>query len=123
MTVADAVNRGYNTFAATLLLVLGLGFAELIFGEPDPLDKIDNIILLVVGVVAVPWYFTGKHRFERSSVPIALGGVALAGQILGIFIEINDPKAVGDDFGGLTIYAVTLVALIVLYAVNRRLAS
>lgn len=123
LSAADAVNRGYNTLAATLLLILGLGFAELIFGESDPLDKIDNSILLAVGIIAVAWYFTGKHRLERSPVPIVLGGVALAGQLLGIFIEMNDPMAIGDDFGGLITYSVALVALAIIYWVNRRLAT
>lgn len=122
LTVADAVNRGYNTLAAALLGVLGFGFTELIFGEPDPLDKIDNIILLGIGVIAIAWYFTANHRLQRSPVPIGLGLVALIGQILGIFIEINDPAAIGDDFGGLTLYALTLILLIALYSVNRRLA-
>jgi hypothetical protein len=123
MSVADAVNRGYNVLAATVLLVIGLGFTELIFGEPDPLDKIDNSILLAVGIVAVAWYFSGNHRYQRSPVPIVLGGVALAGQLLGIFIEIGDPKAIGDDFGGLNFYIATVIALVVVYSVNRRLVT
>lgn len=116
----EAVNRGYNMLAATLLLVVGLGFSEMIFGEPDWPDKIDNTILLLVGLSAAGWYLTGSHRFQRSPVPIVLGGIALLGQIAGFAIEQADPSALGDDFGGLTIYIVTLIALIVLYSANRK---
>jgi hypothetical protein len=123
MSVAAAVNRGYNMLAAVVLGVIGFGFSVVIFGEPDLVDKIDNTILLIVGSVAVAWYFIANNRFRRSAVPILLGGVAVAGQILGIFIEIGDPKAIGDDFGALTLYLSTLVALVGIYIVNRRLAT
>lgn len=118
LTVADATNRGYNLLAATMLLVVGLAFSELIVGEPDPLDKVDNLLLLVIGVAAVAWFLAGSHRYGRSAVPIAFSAVALGVQVLGIGIEIGDPSAVGDDFGGLTFYLATLVALVVLYRAN-----
>ena len=122
LSVAEAVNRGYNILAAVLLLVTGLAFSELIFAEPDPLDKIDNTILLAVGLAAVAWYFIGTNRIKRSVVPLALGAAAVVGQLIGIGLEFADPTAIGDDFGGLIVYTATIIALGVVYVSNRKIA-
>lgn len=123
MTVAEAVHRGYNLLAVVLLGVLGAGFADLIFGEIDPVDKFDNAVLLAIGVAAVAWYLLSRHPWQRSVVPVVLAGVALAGQAGGIALEIGDAQAVGDDFGGLTLYAIALVVLASFYVYNRRFPS
>ena len=120
LTVADAVNRGFNLMAAAILGLAGAAFSELVFIEPDPIDKIDNSVLLLVGLIAVAWYLWGGQQWKRTPIPIVFSGVALLGQIVGLGIEIGDPTAIGDDFGGLVIYLLTLIFLSVLYRYNRR---
>ncbi len=123
MTLRDAVNRGFNMMATAILGLAGLGFGSLIFAEDDPIDKVDNTILVVVAVLAVAWYFIGRHRYQRSPVPVALAGVAVLGQILGIGIEIGDAAAIGDDIGGMLIYLPALLVLLWVYTSDRRLAA
>jgi hypothetical protein len=120
MTVADAVNRGFNLMASAILALAGAAFSELIFSEPDAIDKVDNSVLLLVGIIAVVWYLWGGQQWKRTPIPLVFSGVALLGQFLGIGIEIGDSAAVGDDFGGLVIYLLTMILLVALYQYNRR---
>ena len=123
ITVQEAINRGFNLLAAGVLGLSGLAFGSLIFGEADPIDKLDNSILVLVAIAAVAWYLIGTHRYERSSVPIALAGIALAGQLLGIAIESADPAALGDDIGGMLLFVPLLILLILVNSSDRQLLS
>jgi hypothetical protein len=120
MTVAQSVNRGFNLMASAILGLAGAAFSELIASEPDTIDKLDNTLLLLIGLIAVLWYVWSGQQWKRTPVPLIFAGVALLGQLLGIGIEIGDSAAVGDDFGGLVIYLLTLVLLVGLYQYNRR---
>lgn len=88
--------------------------------EADPIDKIDNSLLAVLGVIAVVWYFTGRHWARRSAVPVYLGAAALLVQIAGFALEIGDPTALGDDIPGLLLYVPLLIILVALYSLNGR---
>ena len=123
MTLRDAVNLGFNRMAAALLGIAGLAFGSLIFEEPDLIDKLDNSILVVVAVLAIAWYFSARHRFERSAVPLALAGLGVVGQFLGIGIEFGDAAAFGDDIGGLVVYGSSLLVLWITYSANRALTD
>ncbi|MCI4354452.1 MAG: hypothetical protein L3K06_03715 [Thermoplasmata archaeon] len=116
LSLRDAINQGFNRMAAAILGIAGLGFGSLIFEEADPIDKVDNSILVVVAILAVAWYFTARHRFERSPIPVLLAGLAVAGQILGIGIEYADATAIGDDIGGTLVYLPTLIVLYLVYS-------
>jgi hypothetical protein len=120
ISIRAAVNRGFNLLAASVLGLSGLAFGSLIFEETDLLDKLDNSILVLVAIVAVAWYLVGNHRYERSVVPIALAGVALAGQLLGVAIEAGDAAALGDDIGGMLLFVPLLLLLVAVNATDRK---
>jgi drug/metabolite transporter (DMT)-like permease len=119
LSVRQAINRGFNLLAAGVLGLAGLAFGSLIFEEADPIDKVDNSILVLVAILAVAWYLIGNHRYERSAVPIALAGTALAGQLLGIAIEAGDPAAIGDDIGGMLLFVPLLILLLVVNSSDK----
>ena len=123
LSVQAAINRGFNQLAAGVLGLAGLAFGSLIFEEADPIDKVDNVILVLVAIVAVGWYFMGNHRYERSATPIALAGAALAGQLVGIAIESADPAALGDDIGGMLLFVPLLILLILVNSYDHQLLS
>ena len=43
MTLQEAINRGYNLLASTVLALAGLAFGTVAFEEADQLDKVDDI--------------------------------------------------------------------------------
>lgn len=117
---AEAINRGLNLVAVVALGLTGLTFGSDLFMEADPMDKIDNTLLLVIGVVAVVWYFMGRHWAQRSAVPVYLAAAALLAQIAGFVIEIGDPTALGDDIPGLILFVPLLIILAAIYSMNGR---
>ena len=120
MTHQNAINRGYNLLACTVLALAGLAFGTVVFEEADLLDKVDDIGFLVIGAVAVIWYLFGRNRFKRSVVPIILAGIAIIIQIVGLVLENDDPASFGDNIGGMWLFVPLFVFLIAQYYINRR---
>jgi uncharacterized membrane protein YGL010W len=120
MTLQNAINRGYNLLACTVLALAGLAFGTVVFEEADLLDKVDDIGFLVIGAVAVTWYLVGRNRFKRSVVPIVLSGIAIIVQVVGLVLEKDDPASFGDNIGGMWLFVPLFVVLIVQFYVNRR---
>src|SRR5690348_14587954 len=118
LSTPQAVNRGFNMMAAALLGLSGLAFGSLIFEEADPIDKVDNLILVIVAIVTVVWYLAGTNRYRRTPIPVVLAGVAFLGQILAFGIEYGDPSALGDDIGGLLLYLPMTIFLAIVYSKN-----
>ena len=123
LTVADAVNRGYNLLATSVLGLAAAGYGGLAFAEADWPDKIDDLAFIVVGAVALIWYLVGRNRFRRSPVPVVLAAVATAFQVLGLFLEHDDQAAVGDNIGGIVHFAVLLILVVVQYVLTRNLVE
>lgn len=123
LTVRDAVNRGYNLLACAILALAGLGFGMVVFSESEWIDRVDDIGLIVVGALAVIWYFVGQNRFKRSITPIMFSGLALLAQIFGVLFEHDDPASFGDNIGGMFMLVPLLIVLIVLYIRNRQLVD
>jgi hypothetical protein len=120
MTLQNAINRGYNLLACTVLALAGLAFGTIVFEEADLLDKVDDIGFLVIGAIAVIWYLVGRNRFKRSVVPIVLSGIVIIVQILGLVLEKDDPASFGDNIGGMWLVVPLFVVLVVQFYVNRR---
>lgn len=120
MTVQNAINRGYNLLACTILALAGLAFGTIVFEEADLLDKVDDIGFLVIGAVAVIWYLVGHNRFKRSVVPIVLSGLAIIVQIVGLVVEKDDPASFGDNIGGIWLFVPLFVFLIAQFYINRQ---
>ena len=123
LSAVDAINRGYNLLVTVILGLTGLTFGSEIIAEADPIDKLDNTLLAVVGIVAVVWYFMGRHWVQRSLVPLGLVLGALIIQVAGVAIEVGDPTAIGDDIPGMIIFTSLLVVVGVLWSANGRLIT
>jgi hypothetical protein len=120
LTTQDAINRGYNMLACAALPIVGLSFSTVARSEGDLPDKIDDISLAVVGALALIWYLVGRNRFTRSVVPLALAGLAVAVQVLGMVLEFGDSASFGDNIGGIVVTGGFFVVLLVQFFVNRR---
>jgi hypothetical protein len=115
MTVQEAVNRGYNLLVCSIVILAGAAFGSVIVNEAELNDKLDDGILLAVGVIALVWYLWGTNRVKRSWIPILCVVLALVGQIIGVLLEKDDKEAFGDNIGGMIIYLPTLVFAIYQY--------
>ena len=120
MTVAEAVNRGYNLMICAVLGMAGLAFGSVIINEHDLPDKIDDGGLMLAGIIGVAWYLLGRNRYARSMVPVVLVALAFASQVAGVIIEKDDKEAFGDNIGGMIIYTLLLILAIVQYLKNAR---
>jgi hypothetical protein len=111
MTSEQILNRGYNLMIVAFLFLIGLSMGADAIPEGDFTDKIDDLGLLAIGLIAVAWYFT-SGRARRTIIPVVLVGLALAFQILGVFLEVGDKASFGDNIGGMVILVpFTLFAL------------
>lgn len=113
MSAAQIAHRGFNLLATTTLALGGLTFGAVFFQESDPSDKIDDGGFLVIAAVSVVWYFWRGNRYARSIAPIVIAAAAVLIQILGLVIERDDPRAFGDNIGGVVYFGFTVLILLV----------
>jgi hypothetical protein len=111
----DIWNRGNNLVATATLAIAGLAFLPEFFVEDDLINKIDDGLLFIIGIVAVIWYRTGFNKYTRSKTIIYLTIAALVTKIGGILMEITDKTDMGDDFGGTILFISACVLIIMLY--------
>lgn len=88
-----------NYFTASFVSILGLSLAGEIFQEDDSPDKVDDAVLLIIGLVAIWWYKKKGYKAESVKVSLIFLVLALLTKIGAIIIEHSDAEAVGDDIG------------------------
>ncbi len=124
ITARDALNRSYNLLGVGIVAISGLAFASDLPAEIDQFPHIiDEILLLVLAVVAVAWYLLGLNKYSRTVIPIVFAASALVIKIVGIILEIHDAADVGDEFGAVVLFVATIALLIWQYVATQRLAA
>lgn len=121
MNVQNALNRGFNLLATSIVGLAGFAFASEIFAEQDWDDKTDDILLLLLGIATIIWYATGRRRFERSVVPVIAVILGLVIKIGAVIVEFSDVNDVGDDMGGVALFALATILVLYQYNKTRRL--
>ncbi len=112
MNITQSVNRSVNLLGTAIAALAGFAFAPEAIIEPEFIDKVDDALILLVGIGAIVWYLRNGNRYLRSIVPIVLVGVCLALKIFAVIVEFADPEDVGDDFGGLVLFVLATGLLI-----------
>ena len=115
MDISQSVNRTVNLIGATVAGLAGFAFAPEMIIEPEFIDKVDDFLLLLVGVAAIAWYLRNANRYARSIMPIVFVGMALVLKVFAVIVEFADPEDVGDDFGGLILFVLGVAFVIYLY--------
>lgn len=87
-----------NYFISAFLAIIGLTSLTEVIMETDRVDKIDDLLVFVLGLFAAIIYLGFKSRLHSYVLPFMLL-VAFIVKVIAIIIEFNDPAAVGDDFG------------------------
>ena len=113
MTVQEAMARGYNFFVVAFLGILAGGLVGELSQEGPWIFKLDELLIIAIGVVAIVWYWVGQHRFQRSPVPLILAAAGFVAKVIGLTIEFKDVVEAGDDFG----IVQTLLLLVIVGAV------
>lgn len=120
MTVKEAFYRGNNLLATAIVGLAGFSFLPEFFLEDEKEHKIDDGLLFVLGIGAIIWFLLGKHKYTRSFVPVAFVIASFIVKIGGLLIEIKDKEDVGDDFGGLILFALATILVLVLYFKGKK---
>lgn len=123
MTTQEAYIRGNNLVAASIVALAGFAFAPEIFLEDEIPFKIDDILLLLLGIGAIVWYKMGNHRYTRSIVPIFFVFASLLVKFGGILVEIKEKDDVGDDFGGLILFILSAALVTWLYMQSKKVLA
>lgn len=106
---AQAVNRGRNFFVVAILSMLALAAVSELFEESGLVDRLDDYALLVLGIAGAAWYLRGQDRFAYSLAPLSFAAAGLAVKLAGLYLEIDDPKAYGEDVGIVLLLSLTLM--------------
>lgn len=122
MSTASVANRGYNLLATAVIGLGGLLFGAVVFQERDLSDKVDDGGFLIIAAAVVGWYLWRGNRFRRSLALLVAAIVAVIVQVAGFILELDDPKAFGDNVGGLIYFVAVLVLLGVQYRATRRIS-
>ena len=123
MSVNEAIARGYNFFVVAVLGIAGGSLVTELTQEDEWLHRLDELLLVAIGVVAIVWYLAGQNRVKRSLVPLILAFAALGAKILGLVLEINDAKDVGDDIGVVQFLLLFVIVAAVAYFRTRPTAG
>lgn len=101
--------RRINFFTAAFVGVVGLSLASEIIMENDVPDKIDDILMVILSLVAIYWYKKSGYKANKTFVSVLLLLGAIAIKIMAVVIEHADKEAVGDDYG---VLAALIIAII-----------
>ena len=72
MTIDEAFQRGNNLVATGILALSGFAFLPEFFLEDEPLHRLDEALLFIIGIAALAWYLRGRNKVSRSLVPVLL---------------------------------------------------
>jgi hypothetical protein len=111
MTIEEANNRGWNFAVAAFAASLGVAVAALIPTEDKLLHKVDETLIPIVFLGLLIWYFTGRHKYSRSLIPLGAIALGLVLKLIWLAIEFNDKDDRGDDIGISTFLIVFLVVV------------
>jgi hypothetical protein len=106
------IARRINFFTASFIGVLGLSLVSEIIMEDDRMDKIDDILMVALGLSAIWWYKKSGYKLSKTTGSVIILVIALIIKFFAIYIEHADKEAVGDDFGILSALILAFVFVI-----------
>ena len=122
VTLRESINRGFNLMVTAVLFFGGIAFGSVAFSpvENDWGDRLDDIGLPLIGIACLVWLLIGRHRFQRSILPVIFAGLMLAVQAIAIPLEHDDAGAFGDNIGGLVMFAPFFIFVVVQFISSKR---
>jgi hypothetical protein len=108
----EGLARRLNYFTAAFLGILGLAMSAEIFRETDYIDKVDDLLMLLIGLVSWWWYQKRGINIPKATMSVVFITVAILIKVMAIIIEHDDAAAVGDDVGVLSMLIIALVFVV-----------
>lgn len=121
MTIKEAINRGNNLLGVAIVALSGFAFFPDTFVESEFSGKLDELLMLLVGIIAIIWYKLGNNRFSRSVTPIVIVIASLVIKLIGIYLERGEVEDLGDEFGGAVLLTLATITLIWLHVRSKKL--
>lgn len=121
MTPRELWNRGNNLLAVGILGLAGFSFAPEFHLESEIPFKIDEGLLLLLGIAAIGWYLWGKNKWKHSIIPVVMVWTGLAIKIMGVIVEFKEKDDVGDDFGAVILFLFAGLLVTFLYIKAKKL--
>lgn len=123
MTTEEAIQRGNNLVGVAVAGLAGVTFFPEFFLETEGPYKLDEVILLLIGLAGVAWYLIGRNKQRPSLVPLVLVGTDLIVKIIGLVIELGDKEDVGDEYSALILFVLATLLVAWLYLTSRGAAQ
>ena len=101
--------RRINYFTSAFIGILGFSMVGEVFQEDDPADKIDDALMVLLGIGIVWWYKKAGYKATSGTLSVIFVAVSLLIKIGAIMIEHKDKEAVGDDIGIVIVLVLALV--------------
>lgn len=108
LTIQESINRTVNLVGVAIVGLAGFAFLPEVIFENDVPDKVDDALLFIIGIAAIWWYRRAKNSVMRSAMPVVFVALALLTKIGAIMVEFDDAESVGDDFGALILFVLSL---------------
>lgn len=105
-------SRRINFFTASFIGILGFSQIGEIFHENDFEDKLDDILILLLGIVTIWWYKKTGYKSGKSVTSVIILVISVLIKIMGIYIERGDKEALGDDIGIISGLVIALIFIV-----------
>jgi hypothetical protein len=108
------MNRGNNLLVSGFLVALAIGVTGVMVSESEWIDRLDDVFIIILALIAAIWHLRADYRYTWSLVPLGLLIFAFTGKLIGFALEIGDPASAGDELGILpTIGAMLIIGCFV----------
>ena len=123
MTVDEAYQRGNNLVGVALAALAALSFLPDFVIEGEASHRLDEFLVLALGIAAVVWFLAGRNALSRSLVPLLILVGDLVAKVIGLVLEQGDKDDLFDDgFTALILLAGGAILMAWLYFARRRAA-
>jgi hypothetical protein len=115
--INEAINRGNNLMVVVFISLIAAGLVGELFMETEFVDKADDALIILFGIISIVWYLTNDNSVKFSYVPFSMSVLTLLTKIGAFIIEMDDKAAVGDEFGLIIPFA--LLSLVTFFILKR----
>ncbi len=120
-SIREAMNRGNNLLIVVFMALMTIGVIAHQFSEDELLDRVDDFIFIILGIVTVAWYFRGRNRYKSSLLLFSILVLAVIDKVLALLNEVNDSNAIFDEYAiGVVLVFITILSGIIILRTRDR---